>query len=187
MARDITSGFSTEISASRLKPILLFKAVFDSGDLRLWTGYGELNYNSEIYTGSGDLLKIAQLAETQELVANGASFELSGIPSSLVSIALNESYQGRPISCYFAVLDDANSIIADPYQVFSGLMDVMEIEDTGESAKIKVDAESDLITLRDADERRYTDEDQKSEYADDTGFSFVSRIQDIELTWGAGL
>jgi hypothetical protein len=187
VARDITSGFQAEIEASRLRVALLFKAEFDSGDLRLWTGYGELIWNGEIYTGSGDLLKLDSIAETQELVANGASFELSGVPSALVSIALNEPYDGRKITANFAVMDDTGAIIADPYQIFSGLMDVMETEDDGTTGTISIASESDLITLRESDERRYTDEDQKSEYPDDTGFSFVARIQDIELTWGAGL
>ncbi len=52
MARDITSGFSQEISAQRLAPIVLAKAEFDSGDVNLWSGYGNIIWNGDTYLGA---------------------------------------------------------------------------------------------------------------------------------------
>jgi len=186
MARDITSGFQTEIEASTLSPIILIKAEFDSGDLRFWTGYNDITYDSEVYTGSGDLIKMERVSETQALSANGVSFELSGIPSSIVSIALSEDYQGRTITSWFGVLDASGAIISDPYQIFKGIMDTMVIADDGETAKVTVNSESELITLKESGERRYTPEDQKQDYPSDEGLDFVPIIQDIELSFGAG-
>lgn len=186
MARDISSGFQTEIEAKELSPIILIKAEFDSGDLRFWTGYGEITFDSEVYTGSGDLVKMNRVEETQSLSANNVAFELSGVPSSLISIALTEDYQGRTVTAWFGALDNNGSIIADPYQIFSGFMDVMNIQDDGESATITVNSESELIVLKEAKERRYTPEDQKQDYPSDEGLDFVPLIQDIELTFGAG-
>jgi hypothetical protein len=186
MARDLTAGMITEVDASSLRPIFLIKAEFDSGDLRFWTGYGNITYDSETYVGSGQLLEIQQISETQELVANSVDVVLNGVPSSLVSTALSEDYQGRPLSIWFGALDENGAIVADPYLVFKGQMDVMEINDDGETATIAVTNESSLIGLRDNKERRYTDEDQKAEYPNDRGFEFVALSQDVELDWGAG-
>lgn len=186
MARDLSSGFEAEIDAQVLRPVVLIEALFDSGDLRFWTGYGDLVYDGDTYTGSGDLVKMNRVDETQDLTANNVAFELSGIPSSIVSIALGEDYQGRVITAYFAVLDSDFSLIADPYQIFSGYMDVMQIEDSGTEARITVNSESELIVLKDSKERRYTPEDQKQDYPNDEGLDFVPIIQDIELTFGAG-
>jgi hypothetical protein len=186
MARDISSGFLTEIDASLLRPIILTKAEFDSGDLRLWTGLGELTYNSEIYTGSGDLLKMNSVAETQSLSANNVSFEISGLPSSILSIALSEDYQDRPISAHFGVLDENFALIAEPYQIFAGQMDVMGIRDDGKTSTINVDTESELILLKESGEQRYTPEDQKALYPNDLGFDFVPVVKDLELSFGSG-
>ena len=186
MARDITSGFQTEIEADQLHPIYLFKAEFDGGDVRFWTGIGELTYDSEVYTGSGDLLRFDPVTETQELTANGAVFRLSGLPSSIVSIALSEPYQGRPVTAWQAVLDNNFALIADPYQVFKGNMDIMTISDNGSEAEILLSAESELVVLTQSIERRYTPEDQKQDYPNDLGLDFVPLIQDIELTFGSG-
>lgn len=184
MARDITSGFQTEIEAQSLSPAILVKGEFDGGDVLVWSGYGDIIYNAETYSGAGTLLNISEVEETQKMQANGVTFSISGIPSSLVSLALSDNYQGKPITAWFAVLDSSGSLIADPYQLFSGKMDVMEINDDGETAIITIRAENDLVDLRDARERRYTPEDQKTDYPNDLGFDFVPTIQEIEIQWG---
>lgn len=186
MARDITTGFETEIEAESLNPCLFIKAEFDSGDINLWSGYGQITFNAETYQGAGQLLAISQIDETQELKANTVNFELSGLPSAIIALALTEDINNRPITCWFGVLDSDGAIIADPYMIFSGRMDTAEINLNGETGKVIVSAESDLIDLRNSRERRYTPEDQKIDYPNDEGFQFVPIIQDITITWGAG-
>ena len=53
MARDITSGFQTEIEAQSLNPLILGKAEFPGGDVNIWSGYGDIVYNSDTYSGKG--------------------------------------------------------------------------------------------------------------------------------------
>mgnify|MGYP005718198351 FL=1 len=59
MSRGLTSDFLAQLSSSSLKPFYAFKAEFAEGDLRLWTGLGEITLNSEVYTGSGSLLSLS--------------------------------------------------------------------------------------------------------------------------------
>ena len=145
--RDITSGFQTEIEAQTLTPILLFKGEFDSGDLNFWTGYGDLVWGGDTYNGSGDLIKIASVEETSQLQANNVTFELSGIKQSILSIILSEQIQGRPVSCWFGVLDSSLAVVADPYMIFKGKVDVAteRISDDGTEATVLLSCESDLI------------------------------------------
>lgn len=187
MARDLTSGMIDEVDASQLSPIFLIKGEFDGGDVRFWSGYGEITFNSEVYTGSGNLLGIDSIDESQELVANGVTVTLNGVSSSLVSVAQNEDYSGRPLTVWFGCLSSTGAIISNPYMMFKGRMDVIVIEDDGETCSISVNVESDLIGLRDSKERRYTDEDQKAEYPGDRGFEFVALSQDVTLSWGVGV
>lgn len=186
MARDLTTGFITEIDKTQLNPLLFFKFEFDSGDLNFWTGYGDIVWNSETYTGSGNMLSISSINETQDLVANAITFTLSGAPSSLNSLALSENYSGRKCSAWFAVRDDNAELIASPYLIFSGLMDVMEIKDGGSSTEITLTAESDLNGLRQSNLSYYTPESQKADYSSDKGFDLMPTSQDVVITWGAG-
>lgn len=186
MARSITSGFQTEIEASTLKPILLTKAEFDSGDIRFWTGYGTLVFNSENYTGSGNFLSVTPVIETQEVVANKLQFTLSGINSAIISLALQENFQNRTITLWFGVLDSSNALVSSPYQLFSGIMDTMQISDNGSEATITITAESEIVDFKLPRERKYTDEDQKAYYPTDKGLEFASILQDLEIPWGVG-
>jgi hypothetical protein len=184
MSRDITTGFRTEVTAGSLRPVVLMEAYFDSGTIRFWNGIGTLTYGGNSYTGSGNLLKFTEIMETQKLEARGISFELSGIPSSMISVALNEDWQDRNVKLMFAVMDSSNVIIADPFQFFSGKADVIEITEGRDTCVIKLSAENDLITLNRKNERRRTPEDQKISYATDKFFDQVATLQSKEFVWG---
>lgn len=184
MSRDLTTAYKYAITAGTVKPVLLLVAEFDSGTLRFWNGVGDLVYDSNTYTGSGILLSVSEVVETQNIEAHGMSFELSGIPSSLISVALAEEYQGRQITLTFAPLGSAGDPVADPFVIFSGKADVMTIEDGSKSASIKLTAENDLIVLTRPNERRRTPEDQKLKYAGDTFFDQVAVLQSKDIVWG---
>lgn len=184
MSRDLTAGMITEVTAAQLSPIYIIKAEFDSGDLNLWSGIGDLTFNSETYTGVGNIIAIESIEENSSLEANGLSITLSGIPSSIISTALSEDYQGRFLTVWFGALDTSGAIVSDAYQMFKGRMDVLEISESAATATVNMKCENVLIDFNRTKERRYTPEDQKSEYAGDKGFDFVARLQDQQITWG---
>jgi len=43
MARDLTSGVITQINSRLLRPFVLVKMLYDSGDLNVWNGIGRLD------------------------------------------------------------------------------------------------------------------------------------------------
>lgn len=182
--RNLSTGVKNEITAKRFRPVLFFKFSFDSGDLNLWNGIGPIPWNAETWQGSGDLLSVSPVTETQETEAVGVEFVLTGIKTSIVAIALNEDYQGRLVHMWLAMLDAGQNVISEPYLHFKGRMDVMTIEDSGDTASIAVTAESVLVDLEKPRERRYTDEDQQSEYPGDRFFEFVPGLQEKEIRFG---
>jgi hypothetical protein len=184
MARDLTTDFKNGITAGTVRPVVTIVGDFDSETLRFWNGIGQFSYGGDTYTGAGVLLKVTDVTETQNIEARGASFELSGIPSSLLAVALDEPYQDRPVTQTFHALDSDGVSIADPFEFFSGKADVMSIEEGGKYATIKLTAESDLIILGRINERRRTPEDQKLTYAGDTFFDQVAALQSKDIVWG---
>ncbi len=184
MARDLTAGMATEVTAELLRPIVLIKLAFDGGELNLWNGIDDLSWSGDTYSGAGDLLGISAIEETQELRAVSASLQLSGVPASIISTALAEDYQGRSCKIWLAALDDTGAIVADPYLQFDGRMDVMRIEEGADTAIITVSIESRLIDLERPRNRRYTDEDQQAEHPGDRFFEFVPALQEKEVKWG---
>lgn len=184
MSRDLTAGVETETTALQVKPVLLMKGEFDGGDVNLWTGYGEKTWNGDIYTGAGHLLGVSGVEEALGVEARGMQFTLTGIDSALLSAALTENYQGRPVTVWMGFLNSSDAIITDPFIIFRGRMDVIQIDENGQSATIGLRAENRLIDLKRVKVRRYTPEDQKAEYSGDLGCDYVASLQETELAWG---
>jgi|TARA_R110000744_G_scaffold152542_1_gene266660 hypothetical protein len=184
MSRTLSTEMQAVATAEVVRPIYLLDLEFSSGSVYFWSGYGDLNYNSNSYLGAGDLLNIAPVKETADLTANGMIITLAGIKQSLLLLARDEPYQGRPLTIRLGAFDESGDLIASPVILFSGFMDVMTIEDNGETSTIQVSAENKLIAFQRTAVRRYTAEDQKIEHPTDKGFEFVAKIQEKEIIWG---
>jgi len=182
--RDLDPDLEDEFLKSALSPIFMVEGFFDGGTLRFWSGTGNLVWDSETFVGSGTLLSVSEVSETQNTEAQGVQFTLTGIPSSILAIALLEPYQGREIKLYIGALDDDFALVGEPYELFSGFMDVMEFQENGDSATITLSAEHHLIELKKVKVSRYTPEDQKRKYPGDKGLDFVPSLQDKEIIWG---
>ena len=184
MTRSLGTDFTNALSADEVQPFFAVEMDFSGGAIRLWTGYGNITIGGDTYIGAADFMQIATVDETSEIKATGINVMLSGIPSNLLSSALSENYQGRDITMYFGTLDNAGAINDTPYVLFKGIMDVMNISESSDTANISITGESRLIDLEIARERRYTSEDQKIDYPNDKGLEFVADLQQKQIIWG---
>lgn len=151
--------------------------------LNLWSGYGELTYDSITYIGSGEFGSISGINQGEPLRAHGLNLTLSGIPSNLISAALEEEYQGREVKVLFGVLTDG-VLVQTPYTLFIGKMDIMSINQTGETSIITLSCENSLVDLKRRNLLRFTNEDQLSLYSSDNSLRFIDALQNKEILWG---
>ena len=192
MTRTVPAALLTALGQAEFEPFYAVEALFDDNDdtrwnetgytaenaVRLWTGYGNKIISSNTYTGSGNILNISGLEEVNDLSAKNITIELSGVDSEIVSLAIGEPYQRRLCRVYFG------STTTAPIEIFSGFMNTMSIEDTGETSKITMTVESKLVALDRASNRRYTHENHVARNSGDTFFSFVADMQDKDVVWG---
>ena len=193
MTRSIPSALLTALTQEAIEPFYAVELLFDDTDgtsyneagyqgnraMRLWTGYGDRTISSATYIGAGEVISISGREEASDLSAKGATVTLSGIDPDIITLALSEPYQSRKARI---LLGEAS--VSDTIEVFSGLMDVMTIEHTGETATVTMSIESKLVTLQRANVRRYTSENHKLRHPTDTFFDFVSDLQDKSIQWG---
>ena len=182
--RNLSTEMQAVSTAEVVRPIIFVECEFDSGDINLWNGVGSLSYVGKNYIGAGNLLAVEPVSESTDLRANGTSVTLSGLNNTLVGLAKDEDYQGRALTVKLGAMDENNDVIADPVIMFSGFMDTMMLTESGESSTITIDVENKLIQMDRARVRRFTDNDQRIDYPNDDGFSFVTKIQDREINWG---
>ena len=188
MARTIGSTFSTQLSSSQTRPFYAVEFLYTQ-PLRMWTGYGEFTILSQDYLGLGNLISIGQVQESADTKASGINITLSGLDTSVLSGAFNETQQGIVVHLYFGVLtitDNALAIVDTPYQIFSGTVDTVSIAEDGQTSTIAYTIESKLISLEKALDFRYTDQDQKFFFPNDKGLEFVDDVQNKSIDWGGG-
>lgn len=179
-SRDVPSNIYEALRSPEIEIFFAIDLNFDSGDLNLWTGLGELDVNGVTYVGTGQLLSVSSVEETAEIAAKGAELSLSGIPSTLLSLALTEPYQGRVCKIYFGVMSDTTFLT----EIFTGIMDRMDIQEGAETSTITLAVENKLVDLERTRAIRFTSAYQKSIYPGDKGFDFVEDLQDKKLIWG---
>lgn len=179
MSRTVPASLLTALAQKEVQPFYAVEFLFDGGDVRLWTGYGERTISGKTYVGGGSLLNIQGLGEVADLSAKAITISLSGVPSELVSLALQEPYQRRVCRVYFGAVN-----VTDVVEVFSGQVNRMPIEDSGDSSTITATVDSKLVETGKASNQRYTSENQKARFAGDTFFDYVNAIQDADIVWG---
>ena len=188
MARTIGSTFSTQLSSTQTRPFYAVEFLYTQS-LRIWTGYGDFTVEGQIYTGLGNLISIGQVQETAETKASGIKISAGGLNTDVLASALNETQQGVIVNVYFGVLtttSNAQAIVDTPYEIFSGFVDTVSINEQGDTSAISFNIENKLISLERPIDLRYTDQDQKHFFPNDKGLEFVNDIQDKVIAWGGG-
>ena len=186
MARGLTTALNNQFIAANLKPFLAVSLDFDGDPVNAWVGNGTITFGGADYFGIGNLLSVSAIQETQEIKATNCTVSLSGIPSDLISAALNTNYQGRTGNVYLGALDSSRAVVADPYIIFGGQMDILTVIENPDSHMINVELESRLISLKRAKTRKFTSEDQQIDFPDDLGFNNLANLRDKKINWGGG-
>lgn len=205
MSRDLSTDVSDALEDDVIYPFTAVELQFDGGNVvRLWTGTGTLVFGGNSWTGAGELLDISSIEETSDISAKGATVTLSGVPSSVLSLALSEPYQGRVGKIYlglfktafllkesaaFILLEGGDRINLETQdtsltEVFSGFMDRMTIDEQAESSTIGLSLENKLVTLERPRTARYSHEFQRTIDSTDKGLEYVESLQLKEFVWG---
>lgn len=181
--RTLTGAVASAVAGSNVPMLVFVEMDFPSGFLRVNNSGMSIAWDGHDWLGVGTLGSIDPIAESADLSAQGLGFSISGVPSETIAIALGQKYQGRACKVWYAPLAADHVVIADPIGPFNYRMDTMDIE-LGQTASIRVSAESRLIDWERSNVSRYTNEEQQRLYPGDLGCEFVPQMAEKELRWG---
>ena len=193
MARNISAANAAAIAAEVVRPVRLVEMDFASGFVRAASTPFSVFFDSdgaggdEEFLGLGDLGQVSTIGESIETKAARVTLTLSGIKTSLVSIALGESYQGRRASVWRGNLDADHALVGPPDLEFRGLMDTMPVK-LRQTGTISVVVVNRFVRWeRPLDNPRWDNADQQERRPGDRFFEFVPQlVQGAELIWGRG-
>lgn len=185
MPRDLEAAMLAALTASPFRPVYFIEIETKTTTMRFWTGIGDKSWDGRTWTGSGQLLSISPIEDVAEIAARGVTFIFSRIPADLLALIKGDIAVGKSAKVWFGALDVDGNVIADPSNIFTGRVDASEVEEGKDTATIHISAESELILLNSASERRYTHEDQQINFLGDLGFEYMQQLQtQQELPWG---
>lgn len=184
MSRGLSASVITELTAASIRPLELFECELNSQTLYLSSGQGNVSWNSETWLGNGWFRGIGNVREQGDIEAAGIEVLLTGIPSTLISALLGDVHTGLAGTVYLAFLNSSGGVISSPYELFSGRLDVPEIQEAEDGANISLSYESRLIELDKSKELRYTHNAQQALFSGDLGFEYLETLQNSDFFWG---
>jgi len=165
-------------------PIAVLVEMDLASPLYLNTSSLNLVVGGNTYLGTGGLGRIEAIQDSPSEV-KPLRFELSGVPTTSVSFALAEPVQGKAARIKLAIFDPDTYAVLATYLRWSGLLDVMAIEDGPTTATIKVSAEHAGIDLIRPTVSLYSDAEQRRLAANDPSLQYMADQQDMRVVWPA--
>lgn len=189
MPRGLSANMIAALGAGTVFPIFLVELHFNSETVYTWTGRGDVSWNGHTWKGVGPFGGVGDIVETEEIIINGTTLTLTGIPYvdpatgnavDPIQQVEDECGHSNPVTIYFALFDNAGSaLIGDPTTLFVGRMDKIETEDNASTCTITMHVEPLRIDINRDKTRRFTDQDQRLTYPTDSGFKQVVHL----LAW----
>ena len=182
MSRTLSTANENESEEEIIEVVLLVKFEFDT-PVYVHSNVANIGFDGNVYTGVGDLGAVGGLEETETLSPNPVTFELSGLVPGTIAEALDAGNFGDRIECYMGFMDTTGELVDDPVLIAAGTFDHADIE-FGDQTRVVITMQHDLARLRVKAGRRWTDEDHRQYYPDDTFFAYIHRVGNRTLLWG---
>lgn len=182
MTRTITATNEAVLDDDVVRPAVFAKLEFGAGTQYVNNSPMTLTFGGNDYIGVGNFAGISKVSETGDIQSTSLELTLSGVDPAMVSIALNENYQGKKGTIYLGFMDANFALVDDPVLVFKGRMDTMPIKLDTESV-IGLTIESRLADLFRSRVIRFNNADQQQRFPGDKGLEFVEEMVAKEIVW----
>jgi hypothetical protein len=195
MPRNLSPAVFAAIAAPQKSVALFLQLSFSGGaTLFLWSGIGSISSGGPAwdpgatfpyaipFTGMGWLGRIESVPQNSELTAENMTLQLSGIPSDLLGDVINTVRLSGSAALWLGFFSNGQ-LLADPIALLTGALDVPTISDGADTCTISITVENSLLALNLASNRRFTTLDQQLDFPGDTGFDYVSAMQNLYLPY----
>jgi len=186
MSRGLTAGAISASQANNVGVLVLVEMLLDSGAVRVCNAAQDFSWNGYTWQALGQLGRVQPVRESEGGQVTGLQFELSSIPSTLLASALTENYQGRVVNVYIGFLAlPQHQVITSPVIEWSGTLDVMTVQDDGQTGSIIITAENAMYDFARTVALNWSDSEQQAVYPGDLGMQFVPQMALKQLIWPA--
>jgi len=190
MSRGLSAPDQALLGGTVLYPAKFVEFQFDSGTTRFWSGESAISADmgdgSQTWTGGGTLGSIEFSGETDDLSARQMTFRLNGVSTAYYDLVQSEEggIRGRPVKVWQAYMDSTGASVLYKYLVEEGRIDVLTIQEQGETITLILTAESRLLDMFKPNRVFLSPNDHKKVYPDDEFYQYTATLPSVELPWG---
>lgn len=181
--RPLSPEFKAAMVQGRVRVALLAEIMYPT-PVRMWTGIGDLAWNSHTWTGVGVFGGISSIQERGGALAGTVTLKLSAIPSEFLALAMGDANQGCRVSVWLSLFDENWDVIGNPWRAVRGKTDVHRINVGGKSGDISVTVITPMTGLKRPRVRLWTDADQQRHHPGDKFFEHGASMAERPLYWG---
>lgn len=165
-------------------PFLLFYCDHPSGEVRYWTRTGKVTIGGHEYIGTGVLGKMSGATRSTDLSINEVTFELRGVRPTTAQM-LSGLVRNRVARVTRGAISARGKIAVDDDPTIDALLDYqkLSVDPATGSAKIALIGQQGFFILDRAQDIALTDQQQRSEFDDDTGMSLTHAYANRESNW----
>lgn len=158
----------------------------DTGPVRIWGGYGNLDIDGDTYLGIGDRGLVQQTANAVGGSAQGLKLTLSSIEPNLLPLLDGDALKGADVTVRRLIFgSDGKAPPLDASVFDRGRVDaVLTTETIGGSATVEIDIESAARGLGHSGARQRSDSDQRLINSNDGYFRNAAYAAEKKLYWG---
>lgn len=155
-----------------------------AGYAYFWNGIGTLDFGGKAYRGVGGIGQVSAIPSSIDVEIIEVHFTLSGVDPDLLD-GLDDSVKGRHAYVYAAMLDERYRVIERDLVIDARCdYQVYKVDASGK-ASIDLVANAGLFFLRRKSAAKWSPEQAKDSYPDETGFDEVYRQEDLQDQWRA--
>jgi hypothetical protein len=174
------------LGASAVAVVQLLHLNFSSGVVALNLSTWDLVFDGVTYKGAYGLGAISAVTDKPGEV-QGITLELAGGPADRITLALDAAdvVQGTVCTIRTAIIETTGYTVLDAPIEWLGTLDTMSIAEDGQSASIRITAESRAVALLRGTPSFYAEADQTAISATDHSMQYVVDQVDKPVIWPA--
>lgn len=154
--------------------------------IRLWSGYGTLEINSENYEGAGQAALITPTSSSIGGANDGLTIDVSGLDPATAQLTEDTDYHQKPVTIYRLIFAPDTRTLLGATTFLRGRVDSITIIETiGGKSSLQLQIEGPRRDMNRRGARIRSDTDQRIlGGAGDAGFKHIGTAQRKTLTWG---
>ena len=186
MTRSLTTAVKTELATNDIRPIHLITIGF-STPVNLtdcaFSLTSSVSGSSVTYTASSFILNITNFTEETDITKTSLGLSLSGADQTFISTVLGENVTNNSVTIFRGLLNDSNTLIADPFLLYQGNIESFNVSETEKASVLNLSVVSHWADFDKKNGRKTNNTSQQRFFSTDVGMDFASQTV-LDIKWG---